>query len=199
MRDKPTMKLSLAGALAVTAFLAFPALAGAHATVSPFQPQTTPLTAARTLYVLRVPNEKPAQPTFKVIMYVPTAAQERISVGQSSDWRVRLTRKNTGRKDAEGAPVYAITAISWTARRGAEIDPHFFGDFFFRIQNPTAASRLCFPTLQYYRAEGDNGSSRRRRGRKRNRPAPEVVKWTGPPEAEFPASCVNVVTGPPAG
>jgi hypothetical protein len=143
------------------------------------------------LYVLRVPNEKPKQATYKVILHVPAAIQERISVKQVSDWRVRLTRKDTGRKDEEGNAIYAITAISWTARKGAEIDPHFFGDFYIRIQNPTTAQQLCFPTLQYY--EGAR-SSKRKRGK---RAKPEVVKWIGPPTAEFPASCVNVLAAPP--
>ena len=113
----------LAVGLAAAAALIAPALAGAHATVSPFQPQSSPLTAARTLYVLRVPNEKPKQPTYKVILHVPAAVQEAISVRQVSDWKVRLTRKDTGKKDEEGNPLYAITAISWTAKRGAQIDP----------------------------------------------------------------------------
>jgi hypothetical protein len=118
--------------------------------------------------------------------------QERISVRQVADWNVRLTRKDTGKKDEEGNPVYAITAISWTAKKGAEIKPHFFGDFYIRIQNPVAPQQLCFPTLQYYESE----RATRAKTKKRKRARPEIVSWTGPPTAEFPASCVSVVAGP---
>ncbi len=86
-----TRKLGLGLAVGCTAaLLAIPAGAGGHATVSPFQPQTAPLTAARTSYVVRVPNEKFAQNTYKVILFVPTALQEGITVKQSADWSVRL-------------------------------------------------------------------------------------------------------------
>ena len=50
--------LGLGVALAATALLAVPTGAGGHATVSPSQPQTTPLTAARTSYVVRVPERE---------------------------------------------------------------------------------------------------------------------------------------------
>ena len=190
----------LAVGLAAAASLIAPALAGAHATVSPFQPQSTPLTAARTLYVLRVPNEKPKQPTYKVILHVPAAVQEAISVRQVSDWKVRLTRKDTGRKDPEGNPAYAVTAISWTAKRGAQIEPGFFGEFYFRFSNPAAAQRICFPVLQYYRGEASTKKSAKRSAKKKRRASekPEIVSWIGPPDAEFPASCVNVAAAPPA-
>ena len=55
-RNSTISALLLGAALAIGALMSLPAGAGAHATVSPFQPQTSPLTAARTLYVLRVPN-----------------------------------------------------------------------------------------------------------------------------------------------
>lgn len=201
MKARSTIRtVGLGTALAAVAALALPALAGAHATVSPFQPQTSPLTAARTLYVLRVPNEKPVQPTYKVTLLVPAAVQEAISVKQVSDWKVRLTRKDTGRKNAEGDTIYATQAISWTARKGSQINPGFFGDFVFRFQNPATAQSLCFPTLQYYVAASEAKKSRAQssaKKKKRKKAKPEVVSWTGPPSSEFPASCVNVVAAPP--
>jgi hypothetical protein len=127
---------------------------------------------------------------------VPAAVQEAISVKQVSDWKVRLTRKDTGKKDEEGNPLYAVTAISWTAKRGAQIDPGFFGEFYFRFSNPAAAQRICFPVLQYYRAEGS--AKRSAKKKRRSSEKPEIVSWTGPPDAEFPASCVNVAAAPPA-
>ncbi len=188
-------KLSLAAVVAAFGCLALPALAFGHAVVSPFQPQTNPVAAARTLYVLRLANEKPVQPTYKVVLHVPAAIQEGISVKQAYDWKTRLTRKDTGKKDAEGNSILATTAISWTAKRGAEIDPGFFGEFYLRFVNPAAGTQLCFPVLQYYRAEEAKKSSPRasKKKRKRARKAPpEVVGWTGPPNSEFPASCVTI-------
>jgi len=186
MKTKSTISTLLLGAaLAVAALTSLPAGAGAHATVTPFQPQTSPLTAARTLYVLRVPNEDTTKGTYKVSLYVPAALQEGISVRQDSDWRVKLRRRDTG-KTEEGAKVYAITKITWTAKKGATIEPGFFGDFFLRWQNPVAAGQYCFRVNQYYKTTG------------KRRQKAEVVRWNGPPESERPASCVTTVAGPPA-
>jgi hypothetical protein len=180
---------------AVTALLAVPAGAGGHATVSPSHPQTTPLTAARTSYVVRVPNEKGTQNTYKATLFVPAALQEAISVKQQGDWSVRLKRRDTGKKNDEGEPVYAIEAISWIAKRGSEIRPGFFGEFFIRFQNPVQPGRFCFPINQYYRPKGFNRLSKR----KRRNAKPERVAWTGPPDAEFPASCITTTAAPAAG
>ena len=191
-----TRKLGLGLAVGCTAaLLAIPAGAGGHATVSPFQPQTAPLTAARTSYVVRVPNEKFAQNTYKVILFVPTALQEGITVKQSADWSVRLKRRDTGKKNEDGDPLYAITSISWVAKKGSEIKPGFFGEFFLRWQNPVQPGKFCFPINQYYRAKGyDDLGKRAKRSAK-----PELVAWTGPSSAEFPASCVTTVAAPAAG
>jgi uncharacterized protein YcnI len=188
--------VALIGLAAAAALMSLPATAGAHATVSPFQPQTTPLTSARTSYVLRVPNEKFSQPTYKVVLFVPKAIQEAISVRQSSDWKTRLTRVNTGKKNEEGDPLLATTAITWVAKQGSQIDPGFFGEFFIRWQNPATPQALCFPVHQYYR--GATSAKGKKKGKKARRAAkPEIVRWIGPPSAEFPASCVNVAAAPP--
>jgi uncharacterized protein YcnI len=185
MKSNYIRRLGLGAAVAcAAALLAVPAGAGAHATVSPFQPQTAPLTAARTLYVLRVPNEQAVKGTYKVSLYVPAQIQEAISVKQSSDWAVRLRRRDTGKVN-EGAKVYAIEKITWIARKGAAIEPHFFGDFFIRFQNPVQPQQLCFSVNQYYKTTG------------RRREKAEAVRWNGPPSSEHPASCVTTVAAPP--
>jgi uncharacterized protein YcnI len=153
--------------------------------VTPFQPQTSPLTAARTLYVLRVPNEHATKGTYKVSLYVPGPLQEAIAVRQASDWKVKLRRRDTGKVE-EGAKVYAIEKITWTARKGATIEPGFFGDFFLRWQNPVVAGTYCFPVNQYYKTTG------------KRREKAEVVRWNGPSNSEHPASCVTTLAGPPA-
>ena len=186
MKEKSTTSsLLLGAALAIAALLALPAGAGAHATVTPFQPQTSPLTAARTLYVLRVPNEQAKKGTYKVSLYVPAPLQEAIAVRQVSDWKVKLRRKDTGKVN-EGEKVYAIEKITWTARKGATIEPGFFGDFFLRWQNPVAPGQFCFSVNQYYKTTG------------KRREKAEVVRWNGPPNSEHPATCVTTVAAPPA-
>ena len=196
MSNLTIRKLGLGLAVGCTAaLLAIPAGAGGHATVSPFHPQTTPLTAARTSYVVRVPNEKSAQNTYKVTLFVPAALQEAISVKQVADWSVRLKRRDTGKKNEDGDPLYAITSISWIAKKGSEIRPGFFGEFFVRWQNPVQAGKFCFPINQYYRAKGYDKLSRRA---KRNA-KPERVAWAGPSDAEFPASCVTTVAAAATG
>jgi uncharacterized protein YcnI len=183
-RNSTTSALLLGAAPAIAALMSLPAGAGAHATVSPFQPQTSPLTAARTLYVLRVPNEQATKGTYKVSLYVPAPLQEAIAVRQSSDWKVNLRRKDTGKVN-EGAKVYAIEKITWTATKGATIEPGFFGDFFIRWQNPVAAGTFCFPVNQYYKTTGKKEKF-------------EAVRWNGPPESEHPASGVTTVAASPA-
>jgi len=179
---------------AVSTVLAMPAVSGGHATVSPFQPQTSPLTAARTLYVVRVPNEKATQAVYKVTLFVPTALQEGISVKQIGDWSVRLNLRDTGKKNEDGDAIYAITSISWIAKKGADVKPHFFGDFLIRFQNPVQPARLCFPINEYYRPKGFTKLSKS----KQRNAKPELVAWNGPSDGEFPASCVTTVTAPPA-
>jgi len=186
------MRFRHAIAATTLAALAAPAAAGAHATVTPMQPQGSALTAARTLYVLRVPNERPDTDTFRVTLRVPRAVQGAISLAKKPGWDVKLRRRNTGERDEAGNAVRAITRITWTARRGSEIEPSFFDDFLIRFQNPATPRTLCFPVDQTY------GEMRRvRRGGKTVlvRRTTETVRWTGPESSDTPASCVDVVAG----
>jgi hypothetical protein len=175
---------ALAGAGAIA--LAAPALSSGHATVSPLQPQGAPLTAARGTYVVRAPNEKEAQSTWKIVMYVPAEIQESFSVRQSPDWRIRLVRKDTGKKGEGASKILATKRVSWTARtRAAEIEPGMFGEWPVRFVNPLNPTKLCFRIAQYYR----NVDGTRRRS--------QIVNWTGDPAtAEHPRSCVDVVAAP---
>jgi uncharacterized protein YcnI len=179
-------------AATTAAALAAPAAAGAHAVVSPIQPQGKTLTAARTSYVLRVPNERADTNTYRVSMFVPPVVQEGISVKKKPGWTIRLATKDTGKKDADGAAVLAIEKITWTALRGAEIEPKFFDDFDFRFQNPAAPQKTCFWVHQFY---GTNATRKTKRGNTVfTRKPTETVKWTGPEDAATPASCVSFVS-----
>jgi uncharacterized protein YcnI len=155
---------------AACAALALPATAGAHAVVSPTQPQGAALTGARTSYVLRVPTERDDAGTWKVVMLVPAPVQGAISFTKVPGWKMSLKTSGT-----------AVTKVTWTAKdRDAELDPHFFGEFAFRFQNPAQATRLCFPVSQYYRKDASH------------RAGGELVRWWGGPAADTPASCVDV-------
>jgi uncharacterized protein YcnI len=179
-----TPRAAVAAALvsAGAAALALPALSSGHATVSALQPQGTALTGARGTFVVRAPNERETQNTWKIVMYVPAQIQESFSVRQDPNWKIRIQRQDTGKTSEGGGKVFAIKRVSWTAKtQDAEIEPGMFGDWPVRWQNPTTPARLCFGIAQYYR--NTDGSRRK----------PEVVNWTGDPAtADTPRSCVDV-------
>lgn len=186
MTRNTTGRIALTGAIcAIAAGLIVPALSAGHATVSTIQPQGAALTSARTTYAVRAPNEREAQNTWKIVMYVPGPIQKSISIAQTPDWKVRMDRVATGEVGPEGGKVYAIRRVSWTAKtKDAEIEPGMFGQFMVRFQNPAEATRLCFPMGQYYR--NVDGSRRK----------PEIVNWTGPASADTPVSCIDVRAAP---
>lgn len=66
-----------------------------------------------------------------------------------------------------------ITAITWS---GGEIQSREFQEFAFQAQTPEEPGSLTVGAIQTY----EDGS---------------VVEWTGPPDAEEPASVVEVVAG----
>jgi uncharacterized protein YcnI len=169
------------GVAAIAAILAVTPLASGHSTVSLLQPQGKVLTSARAAYILRAPNEKAKQATIMVTMYVPAPVQETISVKQTPDWAVVVKRRETGQVDAEGNPRYAIERITWIARPGNRIEPGFYGEWSFRMQNPATAQKLCFAIDQWYSKKTADGK-------------PEVVKWSGDASSATPASCLDVVS-----
>jgi uncharacterized protein YcnI len=178
-------KLIAVACAAGAAALAVPAAAGAHAVVSPLQPQGTSLTSARQLYVLRVPTERAEVGTWKVVMLVPAPLQESITFQKMAGWRVDLRREDTGRENDEGDAIMRTTKVTWTARtRDDEADPGFFQDFTFRFQNPATAGPVCFNVSQHYRR-----NERRRAGG-------EIVRWFGNPTSDTPASCVTITAAP---
>jgi|SRR5688572_16114504 len=74
----------------------------------------------------------------------------------------------------EPVPGWAISLEGGVlVAEGGTIGPGEFVEFRFQARNPESPGELSFPALQAY----DDG---------------EVVEWTGPPEAETPASVVAV-------
>jgi uncharacterized protein YcnI len=187
VRMKSAGALGAAVVSAAAVALAVPALSSGHATVSALQPQGTSLTAARGTFVVRTPNEREKQNTWKVVMYVPAPLQQSFSVRQSPDWKIRILREDSGAKGESGSPIFATKRVSWTARtRDAEIEPGMFGEWAVRWVNPVAPQRLCFGIAQYYRNVGGS--------RKKS----EIVNWTGDPAtADTPRSCIDVAAAPP--
>lgn len=183
----PRTKAGAALAAAAVAALAVPALSSGHATVSALQPQGTPLTAARGTFVVRAPNERETQSTWKIVVYVPAPIQESFSVRQDPNWKIKITREDTGRKGESGSPILAVKRVSWTARTPeAEIEPAMFGEWAARWVNPVTPAKLCFGIAQYYR----NVDGTRRK--------PEIVNWTGDPAtSDTPRSCIDVAAAPP--
>lgn len=176
------MKKAIAIGIAVSAaILAVVPLASGHSTVSLLQPQGKTLTSARAAYILRAPNEKAKQATIMVTMHVPEAVQRTISVKQTPDWSVVLSRRDTGQVDAEGNPLFAIERVTWIARNGNRVEPGFYGEWAFRMQNPATPQRLCFAIDQWYSKKDEAGKA-------------EVVKWSGPAGSATPASCLDIVS-----
>ncbi len=163
--------------VAAVAAATAPRLADAHATISGVQPGPYK-TAARTSYVIRVPNEKAKQNTIRLEVQVPAAVQQAISVKKVAGWKTKLVTQPTGQSDADGNPIVNVTKIVYSATRSAEIAPHFFEEWPVRFQNPATPQSLCFPMIQTYR--GLHGGV-------------DVVSWTGDPSSETPASCVSIV------
>jgi uncharacterized protein YcnI len=179
-QSKPALAAAIAGA--GIAALAVPALSSGHATVSALQPQGPSLTGARGTYVVRAPNEREAQSTWKIVMFVPAEVQETISFRQVPDWRIKIVREDTGKTGEGGSKVFAVKRVSWTAKsKDAEIEPGMFGEWAIRYVNPTAPTTMCFGIAQYYR----NTSGARVK--------PDVVNWTGDPAtSDTPRSCIDV-------
>lgn len=185
---KPRALLAaVALASAGAAALVIPALSAGHATVSALQPQGAPLTGARGTYVVRAPNEREAQNTWKIVMIVPAEVQESISVRQDPNWKIRIFKQDTGKAGEGASKIFAVRRISWTAKtRAAEIEPGMFGEWPVRFVNPATPTKLCFGLAQYYR---DANGSRRK---------PEIVNWTGDPDAsDTPRSCFDIAAAPP--
>ena len=99
-------------------------------------------------------------------MYVPEAAQTSISVKQTPDWAIVLKRRATGEVDAEGNPRYAIEQVTWIAKKGDRIQPGFYGEWSFRMQNPATPQRLA--------SRWTSGPRRRRRT---GSPSRQVERW----------------------
>jgi YD repeat-containing protein len=117
--------------LLAVAALVVPAVALAHAVVSP----RTSAPGAYEKYVLRVPNEKDTSVTTRVEIQFPTAVRV-ISFADVPGWQVQVRRDSTGR----------ITGATWTG----SLPPERFVEFPFVAVNPREETRLVWPVYQTY-------------------------------------------------
>jgi uncharacterized protein YcnI len=156
-------------------------LASGHATVSLLQPQGRALTASSVTVALRVPTERATVSTFQVAMNVPAEVQQSLSVKSMADWKIVLKRRDTGQKNSRGEAIMATEKVTWIAKTAeARIDPGFYGEFYFRMRNPSSPQRLCFSIDQWYNKATKTAK-------------PEKVSWSGPSDSATPASCLDVV------
>jgi uncharacterized protein YcnI len=170
--------LIIAGAAAA---LALTPLASGHATVSLLQPQGKALTASSVTIALRVPTERATVSTIQVALNVPPEVQASFSVKAMADWKIVLKRRDTGEKNSRGEAVMVTEKVTWIAKTvDARIDPGFYGEFYFRMRNPSTPQKVCFSVDQWYNKASKDAK-------------PEKVSWSGASGSATPASCLDVV------
>jgi len=153
-------------AVAALLLVAVATPAAAHVTVQPNEAATESF--AR--FVVRVPNERDNAATVKVEVQLPETLLS-VSFQPTSGWNRTVERKQRSAPvELHGEQVTDyIASVTW---EGGRIEPGEFQEFGFSVRTPEAPGTLTFPALQTY----DNG---------------EVVRWTGPADAEEPAARVR--------
>ncbi|WP_344938140.1 YcnI family protein, partial [Sphaerisporangium flaviroseum] len=163
-----------AGALAVTAALALPALA--HVTINP----GTAEKGGFTKVAFRVPNERDKASTTKLVIDLPADHPlPFVSVRPVPGWKVKITESKLPKPVTSkyGEITEAVTKITWS---GGTIEPGQFQEFEVSMGfMPEDTDQLLFPATQTY----SNG---------------EVVKWDDEPkadgsEAEHPVPALKLV------
>jgi uncharacterized protein YcnI len=161
-------------ALLATATLIAPASAEAHISL---HPNTIPAGAFVTLNV-RVPGEEEGAYADQIDMLVPQGFTE-VDTQNVPGWTVRETTSKLAKPiQTDDGPVNEeVSQIIWTGDRSrlGRLDNGTFIQFPLSIAMPEdiAGQSLAFKTLEHY----SNG---------------KVVRWIGPPSAEFPAPTINV-------
>ncbi|GGK93655.1 membrane protein [Sphaerisporangium melleum] len=163
-----------AGALALVAALALPALA--HVSINP----GTAEKGGFSKVAFRVPNERDKASTTKVVIYLPVDHPlPFVSVRPVPGWKVEVTESKLAKPvpSKYGEITEAVTKITWS---GGKIGPHQFQEFEVSMGIlPEDTDQMLFPATQTY----SNG---------------EVVKWDDEPkadgsEAEHPVPTLKLV------
>lgn len=164
-----------AGALAGVLALAVPALAHVH--VSPEEAAG----GGFEKLTFRVPNESDSASTTKVMVKIPEETPlASVSVKPVPGWKAepKTTKLEKPVNTGDVNLTEAVTSITWTAEKGAEIGPGEFQEFAISAGPLPDKGRLMLPTEQTY----DDG---------------KVVKWDEPTpeggaEPEHPAPFVDM-------
>ncbi len=168
------MKPRTIAALLAGATFAAPAAAQAHISL---HPNTIPAGAFVGLD-MRVPGEQENAYAYRVDMLVPPGFTE-IDTQNVPGWSVREVMAKPAKpiQTDEGPVEEEVSRIIWTGDRSklGRLENRTFIQFPLSIAMPAdlAGHSLAFKTVQYY-SDG------------------KVVRWIGPPNAEFPAPTVNV-------
>lgn len=160
----------------LTAALALGGTTIAQAHIS-LHPNAIPAGAFVTLNV-RVPGEEEGAYAYKIDMLLPPGFTQ-VDTQNVPDWSVKeVVKKLATPIQTEAGPVSEeVSEIIWSGDRTTlgRLDNGTFTQFPLSIAMPDggAGQSLAFKTLEYY----SNG---------------KVVRWIGPPSAEFPAPTINV-------
>jgi uncharacterized protein YcnI len=177
MRLTHVVRAGVAAVAAVTAALAFPALASAHVTVNP----NTAVQGGYTKVTFRVPTERDDASTTKVEVAIPTDKPiASVSTRPVQGWTAvtETSKLTTPIKTDDGDEITdAVSKITWTADADSGIKPHQFQEFDVSLGPLPATDQIVFKALQTY----SNG---------------EIVRWIDEPaagaEAEHPAPILKL-------
>lgn len=171
----PVRAMAAAVATAGLVLLAGPAFA--HVTVNPDQAQQ----GGYTKLTFRVPTESDTLSTTKVTVQMPTDQPfASVSVKPHPGWTYRVEKTKLAQpiSSDDGQITEAVSTITWTADKGAEIKPGEFDEFDISVGPLPKVDSMTFKALQTY----SDGS---------------VVRWIdeaakGQPEPEHPAPVLTL-------
>lgn len=170
------IRVKVAACAACCGALLAPAAARAHVSL---HPNTIPAGAFVTLNV-RVPGEQEGAYTYKVDMLAPPGLPE-VATENVPGWSVTKTMRKLAKPiQTDSGPISEeVARIIWKGDRSklGRIEDGQFVQFPLSIAMPAsiAGQSLAFKTVQFY----SNG---------------KVVRWIGPPSAEYPAPTINATT-----
>jgi uncharacterized protein YcnI len=128
-------RLALAATLAAAVGLSLPAIASAHARLSP----AVSLSGKLQLYSLAVPTEKSEVTTTKVVMTVPSGFGVDSFVAPAAPWKVRLAQTGSG----DGAVITKVTLTGGSTPTGEDTLLQF-------LAQPSSAKTYTFQVQQTY-------------------------------------------------
>ncbi len=134
-----------------------------------------------------VPNESPSAATVKLRVTFPTRPPlSVVRVGRHPGWTADIIRTKVRQPSdvCDCAVTPTVTSITWTADKGAGIDPDEFGEFEVYVGPLPAKPRLDFPAVQTYDdGEVDRWTTKGRPGDRGAQAAPSLTLKPAPATA----------------